>query len=570
MCTTRPRSWCPAITAAPISAAWCCDGLAQGLASARLARRARPAGDRLQHRSSRHTRTRTAKEARGARRSRIHRRGGLAFPQRPRAAIQAATRALGYRYAYDAEQKEYAHRSRRGGRVARRTRGANAPGCSVPACSLHASLRAWRETRKRVSARSAHARCNAGLRAELAAVLPLRPAQRPVLVRGHECRALRRARWPCSVSAALRDRGRAYADASEQPAMSAFGLPEQASSIAPRVDHAVLRSDAGHEALVGARRADRDGLRSASAIAKAPRRRRADDIPAAQARARRRIEVAWIGHPAAAVHRARSRGRSRSTSSARRRPPMRSRSSSSPSSGCGSSSMPAGSARSTSCTCRVGQPVKLVMTSQDVIHSFFVPAFRVKQDVLPGRYTRCCGSPPTRAGRYHLFCAEYCGTDHSRMRRRRRRDGAGRLSQRWLAGHRERRRHGRTRARRCSASSAAAAATARTRPCTRRDLARPVRQAGAARDGSDVIADERYLRDSILLPRKRGRRRLRADHAVVRGPDRARTTSSSSSPTSRASRSRSAAMTYRATVSARDDRRCRCPCTADRAISTAA
>ena len=52
----------------------------------------------------------------------------------------------------------------------------------------------------------------------------------------------------------------------------------------------------------------------------------------------------------------------------------------------------------------LGRPVKLVMTSQDVIHSFFVPAFRVKQDVLPGRYTSC-GSPPRRQGDYHLFCA---------------------------------------------------------------------------------------------------------------------------------------------------------------------
>ena len=49
------------------------------------------------------------------------------------------------------------------------------------------------------------------------------------------------------------------------------------------------------------------------------------------------------------------------------------------------------------------------MTSQDVIHSLYVPAFRVKQDVLPFRYTGS-GSRPTRLGRYHLFCAEYCGT----------------------------------------------------------------------------------------------------------------------------------------------------------------
>ncbi len=61
-----------------------------------------------------------------------------------------------------------------------------------------------------------------------------------------------------------------------------------------------------------------------------------------------------------------------------------------------------------------GRSVKLVMTSQDVIHSFFVPAFRVKRDVVPGRYTELWFQP-TVAGVYHLFCAEYCGTDHSRM-----------------------------------------------------------------------------------------------------------------------------------------------------------
>jgi cytochrome c oxidase subunit 2 len=62
----------------------------------------------------------------------------------------------------------------------------------------------------------------------------------------------------------------------------------------------------------------------------------------------------------------------------------------------------------------VGRAVKLIMTSEDVIHDFFVPAFRVKADVLPGRYTHLWFQPTT-AGRYHLFCAEYCGTRHSGM-----------------------------------------------------------------------------------------------------------------------------------------------------------
>jgi cytochrome c oxidase subunit 2 len=62
----------------------------------------------------------------------------------------------------------------------------------------------------------------------------------------------------------------------------------------------------------------------------------------------------------------------------------------------------------------IGRPVKLSMTSQDVIHSFYVPNFRVKQDVLPGRTTQLWFEP-TKLGRHHLFCAEYCGTEHSGM-----------------------------------------------------------------------------------------------------------------------------------------------------------
>jgi cytochrome c oxidase subunit 2 len=62
----------------------------------------------------------------------------------------------------------------------------------------------------------------------------------------------------------------------------------------------------------------------------------------------------------------------------------------------------------------LGTPVRLTMISQDVIHSFFVPAFRLKYDVLPRQHHRLWFKP-TKLGKYHLFCAEYCGTDHSRM-----------------------------------------------------------------------------------------------------------------------------------------------------------
>jgi cytochrome c oxidase subunit 2 len=62
----------------------------------------------------------------------------------------------------------------------------------------------------------------------------------------------------------------------------------------------------------------------------------------------------------------------------------------------------------------VNRDVKMIMTSQDVIHSFYIPAFRIKQDVLPGRYT-VAWFRATKPGTYHLFCAEYCGTQHSGM-----------------------------------------------------------------------------------------------------------------------------------------------------------
>ena len=62
----------------------------------------------------------------------------------------------------------------------------------------------------------------------------------------------------------------------------------------------------------------------------------------------------------------------------------------------------------------VGKKIRLTMTSEDVIHSLFIPAFRIKQDVLPGRYT-ALWFEATKPGTYHLFCAEYCGSEHSRM-----------------------------------------------------------------------------------------------------------------------------------------------------------
>jgi cytochrome c oxidase subunit 2 len=62
----------------------------------------------------------------------------------------------------------------------------------------------------------------------------------------------------------------------------------------------------------------------------------------------------------------------------------------------------------------VGRKIKLIMTAEDTIHDFFIPAFRIKADVLPGKYTTQWFEA-TKAGTYHLFCAEYCGMNHSGM-----------------------------------------------------------------------------------------------------------------------------------------------------------
>ena len=62
----------------------------------------------------------------------------------------------------------------------------------------------------------------------------------------------------------------------------------------------------------------------------------------------------------------------------------------------------------------VGRNIKLTMASEDVIHSFFIPAFRVKRDVVPGHFSSIWFHA-TKPGRYHLFCAEYCGNQHSGM-----------------------------------------------------------------------------------------------------------------------------------------------------------
>jgi cytochrome c oxidase subunit 2 len=153
----------------------------------------------------------------------------------------------------------------------------------------------------------------------------------------------------------------------------------------------------------------------------------------------------------------------------------------------------------------VGRPVKLLMTSADVIHNFYVPAFRIKQDVLPGRYTTEWFEA-TAPGRYHLFCSQYCGTAHSSM--------GGWVTvlspaeyQRWLAGgavggisdaasgismaESGSRLFQRLNCAACHKNGETGAGPA---------LAGLFGRSVALEDGGKVLADESYLRESILRP----------------------------------------------------------------------
>lgn len=146
----------------------------------------------------------------------------------------------------------------------------------------------------------------------------------------------------------------------------------------------------------------------------------------------------------------------------------------------------------------IGRPIKLLLISEDVIHSFFVPAFRLHMDVLPGRYTSIWFQA-TKPGTYHLFCSEYCGTNHSGM--------VGQVIamepadyQRWLNQHAEgslalRGRQVFLKYRCLSCHSADEKARA---PVLENLFGRPV----PLTDGSVVTADHDYLHRSILQPSK--------------------------------------------------------------------
>jgi cytochrome c oxidase subunit II len=147
----------------------------------------------------------------------------------------------------------------------------------------------------------------------------------------------------------------------------------------------------------------------------------------------------------------------------------------------------------------LGQPVRLLMTSQDAIHSFYVPAFRLKQDVVPGRYTGLWFTA-TQLGEFQLFCAEYCGTEHSQMLGRVVVMPPAEYAQ-WLGSGVEQpslAQYGFALFRRFGCSGCHAAGSSVHAPSLQGLIGRTVH----LQDGRTIVADENYVRDSILLPKK--------------------------------------------------------------------
>ncbi len=146
-----------------------------------------------------------------------------------------------------------------------------------------------------------------------------------------------------------------------------------------------------------------------------------------------------------------------------------------------------------------GRPVLLNMISEDVIHSFYLPAMRLKQDVLPGRYTQLWFQAD-QVGSYQAFCAQFCGTDHSTMLATLEVQTPAEHV-RWLASagtETSLAAQGATLFRQLGCSGCHSARAAVQAPRLEGLYGRPVPLA----DGSTVTADDGYLRDSILLPKK--------------------------------------------------------------------
>ena len=146
----------------------------------------------------------------------------------------------------------------------------------------------------------------------------------------------------------------------------------------------------------------------------------------------------------------------------------------------------------------VNRPIRLVMASQDVIHSFFVPALRLKHDVVPGRY-QDLQIEARVPGHYHLFCAEYCGTDHSGMIGEivamEQTDYAAWLTQQGPSSPLAQ--EGGALFRELGCSGCHGIGSAVRAPPLEGLYGKPVPLA----DGTTVTADDKYIRDSILLPR---------------------------------------------------------------------
>lgn len=142
----------------------------------------------------------------------------------------------------------------------------------------------------------------------------------------------------------------------------------------------------------------------------------------------------------------------------------------------------------------LGRAVTVTMTSEDVLHSLYFPSFRQKMDVIPGRYTTLWFEA-TKAGTYHIFCAEYCGTNHSRM--------IGQVVvmepaayQAWLAGGGEGSlaQRGAALFQQLACNSCHLATGQGRGPSLKDVVGKPVE----LQDGSTVIVDQAYLRESIL------------------------------------------------------------------------
>ncbi len=146
----------------------------------------------------------------------------------------------------------------------------------------------------------------------------------------------------------------------------------------------------------------------------------------------------------------------------------------------------------------LGRPVRVIFTSEDVLHDLFIPAFRVKADAVPGRYS-AIWFEATKVGEYHLFCAEYCGTKHSGM--------IGTVYvmepadyQAWLAGGGSISSGGNMAERGAQLFTQLACVTCHLPDGTGRgpSLVGVYGSTVTLDNGAKVVADENYLRESIL------------------------------------------------------------------------